>query len=304
MSETESAFLGFITQYGKSYSSLAEYEHRFMQFARSHAAIVEHNTDAEARFTLGHNQMSDWTEEEYKGLLTYQPYVSAFEETELFHHQGIDTAGTIDWRDLGAVNEVQDQGACGSCWTFSTMASFEGAHFVASGKLQKFAEQQLVDCVSTMHGCNGGNVTFAGRHLNKHDANLESAYPYKAKQGTCVEKDNTGIRNKSVVNVAQKDATAMKAALQQSVLSVAIQADQRVFQSYKSGIFDSVSCGTQLDHATNVVGWGVEQGVEYWIMRNSWSSSWGEGGYMRILIAEGEGICGIQMLPQYLVAKN
>lgn len=87
--------------------------------------------------------------------------------------------------------------------------------------------------------------------------------------------------------------------MSQQVVSVAIQADQRVFQSYKSGIFDSEECGTQLDHATNVVGWGEELGQEYWIMRNSWSASWGEAGYMRIAIKDGAGICGIQMMVDY-----
>lgn len=87
----------------------------------------------------------------------------------------------------------------------------------------------------------------------------------------------------------------MKQAVTNGPVSVAIQADQRVFQTYKSGIFDSASCGTQLDHATAVVGWGTEDGQEFWIMRNSWGTTWGEAGYMRVAIEEGHGICGIQM---------
>lgn len=91
----------------------------------------------------------------------------------------------------------------------------------------------------------------------------------------------------------------MKAAVETGVVSVAIQADKRVFQSYKSGIFDSTLCGTKLDHATNVVGYGSSEGQEYWIMRNSWGTSWGEEGYMRIAIENGAGICGIQMQVNY-----
>lgn len=91
----------------------------------------------------------------------------------------------------------------------------------------------------------------------------------------------------------------MKAAVEKGVVSVAIQADQRVFQSYKSGIFDSTRCGTQLDHATNVVGYGESEGQEYWIMRNSWGTTWGEKGYMRIAIVDDKGICGIQMMVNY-----
>jgi len=92
----------------------------------------------------------------------------------------------------------------------------------------------------------------------------------------------------------------MKAALEKGVLAVSIEADQRSFQSYKSGIFDSSACGTRLDHATNVVGWGSESGTDFWIMRNSWGKSWGEKGYMRVKAeASGKGICGIQKEPLY-----
>jgi len=92
----------------------------------------------------------------------------------------------------------------------------------------------------------------------------------------------------------------MKAALEKGVLAVSIEADQHDFQYYKSGIFDSAACGTRLDHATNVVGWGSDKGTEYWIMRNSWGKSWGEKGYMRLKIeASGKGICGIQHEPLY-----
>jgi C1A family cysteine protease len=74
----------------------------------------------------------------------------------------------------------------------------------------------------------------------------------------------------------------MKAALARQPLSVSIEADRSVFQNYRSGIFNSTACGTSLDHATNVVGWGTSGGVDYWLMRNSWGTTWGESGYMRV----------------------
>lgn len=95
-------------------------------------------------------------------------------------------------------------------------------------------------------------------------------------------------------NVAQ-----MKAAVAQQPTSVLIEADQMVFQQYHSGIFDSAACGTSLDHATLVVGYGSDAGQEYWIMKNSWNTYWGESGYMQLAIVEGNGICGIQMNPLY-----
>merc|ERR1711990_213558 len=132
-----------------------------------------------------------------------------------------------------------------------------------------------------------------------HDANYETEYAYKAKDGTCAETNGSGRRVSSHGQVPVSDATAMKQQVSLSPVSVAIQADQRVFQTYKGGIFDSASCGTKLDHATNVVGWGTEDGQEYWIMRNSWGKTWGESGYMRLAIEDGHGICGIQMQVDY-----
>jgi len=92
----------------------------------------------------------------------------------------------------------------------------------------------------------------------------------------------------------------MKAAVAQQPVSVSIEADKAVFQQYKSGIFDNSGCGTNLDHATLVVGYGSENGQEYWIMKNSWGTVWGEEGYMRLaMVSTGEGTCGIQHEPIY-----
>ena len=99
--------------------------------------------------------------------------------------------------------------------------------------------------------------------------------------------------------MAGNNVSQMKAALAIQPLSVSIEADKSVFQSYSSGIFSSTLCGTNLDHATNVVGWGTSGSTEYWVMRNSWGTTWGEKGYMRLAIVSGSGICGIQSSPLY-----
>jgi C1A family cysteine protease len=106
--------------------------------------------------------------------------------------------------------------------------------------------------------------------------------------------DTTGYENVTANNVAQ-----MKAAVTQQPTSVLVEADQMVFQQYQSGIFDSTACGTYLDHATLVVGYGSDAGQEYWIMKNSWGTVWGDQGYMKLAIVDGDGICGIQKGPLY-----
>lgn len=298
LSEIESAFLGYITQFGKSYSTMAEYEHRLHQFAQKHSYIQEHNA-TETDYKLGHNKMSDWTQEEYEALLTYKP--DQIKTGETFKAEPFDTYTPIDYRNGSCLNPIQDQGQCGSCWAFSATADMESSYCLAHGTLYKFAEQQLVDCVKTCFGCNGGNAALAWHYLQSHAEMTEASYPYTATDGTCVysSSNNTGVLNVSHVNVTADSPDDMKAALANYPLSVAIQANQLSFQLYSSGIFTNTNCGTQLDHATNVVGWGTSNGMDYWIMRNSWGTSWGEQGYMRLEIVAGTGLCGIQMQPQY-----
>ena len=128
----------------------------------------------------------------------------------------------------------------------------------------------------------------------------QSSYPYKAVGGTCkYSSSNTGKGTTGYVSVTANNSTAMKSALAGRPLSVSIEADKAVFQSYKSGIFNSASCGTNLDHAVIVVGWGTSGTTEYWTVRNSWGTSWGERGYIRMDITSGAGICGVQSQPLY-----
>ncbi len=127
----------------------------------------------------------------------------------------------------------------------------------------------------------------------------EASYPYTHANGSCKysSTSNTGVKSTSHGYINANDTDAMKTALAKHPFSVSIEADKSVFQNYKSGIFNSTACGTSHDHATNVVGWGASNGIEYWLMRNSWGTSWGESGYMRIQIVNGKGICGINMHP-------
>jgi len=181
------------------------------------------------------------------------------------------------------------------------MASVENHWAINHGQLYSLAEQQLVDCETHCYGCNGGNTYYGFTYLDSHYAIAESTYKYTARDGTCKYNsyNKTPVMTKGNTSVASNSYSQMKSALNHGILSVAIEADRSVFQRYSSGIFDSTACGTNLDHATNVVGWGSTNGVEYWIMRNSWGKYWGESGYMRLEIKSGAGVCGIQMQPNY-----
>jgi C1A family cysteine protease len=151
-SEVESAFMGYITQYGKSYGTIEEYKFRLEHFARNHATILEHNA-TDSTFQLGFNTMSDWSAEEYKARLTHKAMP---EEDKVYEYHPEANATGIDWRSTGKVQAVKDQGQCGSCWAFSANSAMESSHAITSGKLYSFSEQQLVDCSTTSYGCNGG----------------------------------------------------------------------------------------------------------------------------------------------------
>jgi C1A family cysteine protease len=137
-------------------------------------------------------------------------------------------------------------------------------------------------------------------YAKTHGQELQSAYPYTAKDGTCKYSQALGkVDVQTVVQVPAKSVAQLKAAIDKGVVSVTIEADTRVFQLYTSGILNSTSCGTSLDHAVAAVGYGVENGVEYYIVRNSWGASWGDQGYIRIAAVDGLGICGIQQVSVY-----
>lgn len=181
----------------------------------------------------------------------------------------------------------------------------EGIHAINTGKLESFSEEQLVDCVRLCHGCEGGMYNIVFDHYAKHNnAYSESAWPYTSGTGkehacSAPRSGQTTFRTTGNKNVTPESVSAMKEALTTQPVSVAIQADAHgvhSFQSYKGGVYDDPGCGTQLDHAVLLVGYGSEKGKEYWILKNSWNTTWGEKGYMKLAVGkDGPGFCGVMM---------
>ena len=148
-------FMNWVAENGRNYGNLKEFKDRFATFLENHQRISDINNKPGMTSKVGHNKFSDWTEEERKAYLTYKPK-ETFQLGEPTVLPTDDVPDSINWVDQGAVNAVQDQGNCGSCWAFSAIASMEGQHFVTSGELVKISEQQCVDCDGDSFGCNGG----------------------------------------------------------------------------------------------------------------------------------------------------
>jgi C1A family cysteine protease len=265
---------------------------------------MNHNmmNSEEEGFTMGMTQFSDMSLAEFKKMLGYRPEMKKSSNPKYLSPNGV--PDSVDWREKNAVTDVKNQGQCGSCWSFSTTGSVEGINAITTGSLVSLSEQQLVDCSTPEgnQGCNGGLMDQAFTYIESNKLETEGDYPYTGKDGSCSFDSSKGVVGvKGYVDVPVKSTSQLLAAVAQQPVSVAIDAGSIIFQLYMGGVIKSTWCGTTLDHGVLVVGYGTENNVDYWILKNSWGPSWGEKGYFRIKRGdEGtSGICGIQLSASY-----
>jgi len=277
-----------------------EEDYRFSVFKKNVDKMAEENAKGNS-YRLGLTEFSDMTEDEFasKYLTGYRSDLRPFHlETVPWQSPNITVPESIDWVTKGGVTPVKNQGSCGSCWAFSSTGSLEGAYFVATGKLVSLSEENLVQCDQVDSGCKGGLMDNAFGYVKSHGIASEAAYPYTSgsgTRGTCKTSATPVVTITGHVDVPNEDA--LKQALALQPVSVAIEADKPVFQSYVGGVLDKPGCGTNLDHGVLVVGYGTDGGKDYWKVKNSWGASWGESGYIRL--ARGTNYCGIATQPSY-----
>jgi C1A family cysteine protease len=292
MTPMQKMYAAYVAQYRKNYLSTEEYELRFEQFAKVHHEVASHNMKGKS-WTLGHNHMSDWTDAEKNSM---NGFFSTVEGTSGAVYEEVAAGKTLDWRNtLASMRVTKNQGQCGSCWAFSTIGSIESATEIMNGKYVSLSEQQLVDCSVWNNGCGGGNFDYAFDYAKTNGSEKESSYPYKAADGTCAY-NASKVANHDVsgyTDVTRYNPNQFRAAIATGPVSIAIQANQPVFQHYTSGVIaNDGSCGQQLDHAVLAIGYGNLDGKNYALVRNSWGAQWGDHGVVRLEISGHSGACG------------
>ena len=209
---------------------------------------------------------------------------------------------SVDWRTKGVVTPVKNQGQCGSCWAFSATGSMEAQHALAKNKLLNFSESQIVDCDSADAGCGGGFMDDAFKYvISAGGIESEKAYPYLPEDEKCTFNASRIVAHfKGYQDVKGGEEGLKQAVAQVGPVSVAIDASGMDFQLYKKGVYYSPSCSpTFLDHGVLVVGYGTtKNGTDYWVVKNSWGSSWGDNGYI-LMSRNRNNNCGIATEPSY-----
>jgi len=280
----------------KSYHPTAESE-RYAIFMDNMVKAAElERTNPKAQF--GMSPFADLTAAEFKSYHNLNVTRKAspppmFSDAEV----SAALASSVDWRSKGAVTQVKDQGQCGSCWAFSSTGGIEGAWQLAGNKLTSVSEQELVSCDKVDSGCNGGLMDNAYSWLvSSKDGKIvtESAYPYTSGRGSSGSCKSTSSMAVGATITGHKDVTHTEAQMaawlsKNGPLPIAVDA-QSHWQTYTGGVVSSCT-GHSLDHGVLAVGYTAD----YWIVKNSWGSSWGESGYIRL--AYGSNQCGLNQSP-------
>ncbi|KAI6688296.1 hypothetical protein NL676_025124 [Syzygium grande] len=302
----ERHFSDFKLRFGKAYATPEEHDRRFGVFkANLRRAAIHQKLDPSAAHGF---------RRKFLGLKRLRLPADANKAPVL---PTDDLPTEFDWRDLGAVTGVKDQGACGSCWSFSTTGALEGAHFLATGELVSLSEQQLVDCDHECDpeeydacdsGCSGGLMTTAFEYtLKVGGLEREEDYPYTGTdRGSCnfdKSKIAASVSNFSVISLDEEQIAANL--VKNGPLAVGINAVY--MQTYIGGVSCPYICGKHLDHGVLLVGYGSAgyapirfKEKPYWIIKNSWGENWGENGYYKI--CRGRNICGVDSMVSTVAA--
>jgi C1A family cysteine protease len=317
-------YMRYIAAHGKNYETLAEFQMRQELFSVADAAIKEWNADESNTSRMGHNFLSDWTEAEKAAIRGLDMDIALVDESDVMVHtapEGFEAVSTYNWCDTqntattNMCSPIKNQGACGSCWAFSATETVESAVSIFHGvqPVLVLSPQQLVSCSQSYGnaGCGGGWYYYAWNYLSANAQETEADYPYSnatftfGVTGTCTANTSLGVvktqsGSNTYVKVGHTNSDMMSAIMRQPT-SVAIDAASNTFQYYTSGVITS-GCGISIDHAVVAVGYGTENNQDYFLVRNSWGTGWGDQGFVKIAQSSSNGspgVCAINEMPYY-----
>lgn len=274
--------------------------------------IIETTNAKELSYKLGHNDLSILSHEEFKKKFNLDQNEKIFaarkrerereSEGKEYYNFTIERDGYSsnykDWVQEGYVNPIEDQGYCGGCWAFGAVGALESLEAIKYGKsnLKVYSKQQAISCDGYNSGCEGGLPVNAWKWLSEMDDQwypkmcTASVYPYTMSDSECADPwwdwwPYPCIYSRSIPDewddyVGVNQDSALLQYTDESPTVVSINAD--TIQFYSSGIYSDASCSNQLNHVVINVGYGTDNGVDYWKVRNSWGTGWGEDGYIRM----------------------
>jgi len=285
------SFDQYKTDYSKNYRDAGEEAYRRTIFLRNLIRIEEHNANPSNTYTQGINQFTDLMDEEFKAIYLTLQVPEDKKNIILLGQETTPIVGDVDWEKQGVVTPVKNQGQCGSCWAFSATAALESAHKLKDHEAPvSLSEQELVDCSRPQgnQGCNGGWMDSAFAYIKLYNIFGDSTYPYVARDQVCKTSTLSGKQWKLTGFVDVPGCTELANALEHRPISVAV--DASVWSSYRSGVLSN--CGLNVNHGVLLIG----SNEQYWRIKNSWGSSWGESGFIRL--SRGN-TCAICQYPSY-----
>jgi cathepsin L len=278
-----------------------EYSLRLGIFLSNQRYINEFNRNPNNKFKLGVNKFASYTPQEYKAMLTRPHSFKKTEPSVEYKQKKDDIPETLDWRTKGVCNEIRDQGMCGSGWAFASTAAMESTYAIQHSDLLSLSPQNILDCTSNCEGCESGSSD-AGAIMVLYEQNgmfmLERDYPYEiSSYMNCRFDAAKGVGKLVNLTYGIWDENKMAVLCAEvGPLSCEFDASLASFEYYKSGVYDDSGCSAwELCHSLTIVGYGTESGEDYWLVRNSFGTTWGLEGYG--MVKRNGGNCGIQTGP-------
>jgi cathepsin L len=294
------SFEEFLSSYGKNYNGV-EYARRKTIFESNMQKIREHNADLTQTWWMDVNQFADLTVEEFRAnylgntvtkMAGFSTKDMPYSDHSLRSVPVSQLPDKVDWREKNVVTPVKNQGSCGSCWAFATTEGVESCVALATGKLLTLSAQDVTSCTKNPQhcggtgGCGGATAELGFEQVAKGGIALEKDYPYTAQTGTCKTAVTRSAKVKGFVKLIENNYTDLVNAIA-TVGPIAVSVAADPWMMYGGGVFTGCPAGGTrqviINHAVQLVGYGVDAGKDYWIVRNSWGAGWGERGYIRML---------------------